>query len=56
MNEEREKLINDVIADYLSGISTLTEQVRTGVILPTSGMIKAAEVGLSCLQRLRGEQ
>ncbi|MCK4308028.1 hypothetical protein KAW50_07395 [candidate division WOR-3 bacterium] len=55
MIEKIDKIIGEIIEEYLGAVGVLTEQVRKGNILPTGGMIRATEVGLSCLQRVRTE-
>ena len=51
MNEEE---INSIIREYIGAVDVLTAQVRKSMITPITGMQKTSEVGLKCLQRVRG--
>ena len=51
MNEEE---INSIIREYMGAVEVLTLQVRKSIISPIMGMRKMSEVGLMCLQRVRG--
>ena len=51
MNEEE---INSIIKEYMGAVEVLALQVRKSIITPIVGMRKTSEVGLKCLQRVRG--
>jgi len=48
--------IDEVIGDYLAANDVLMGQVRKNDITAIVGMRKLSVIGLSCLQRLRGEE
>jgi len=55
MTSEEDKAKGEVIEGYLATMNILTDQVKKGTITPVGGMIKAAEIGLLYLQKIRGQ-